>query len=71
MATNDSHYVSQDQSAAHDALLCVQTNALIDDETRFRFVKKFGNIKKNIKSAVIKYKNSIKQKKFPSKKNSY
>ena len=37
VATNDSHYVSQDQSAAHDALLCVQTNALIDDETRFRF----------------------------------
>ena len=37
VATNDSHYVSQDQSAAHDALLCVQTNALIDEETRFRF----------------------------------
>ena len=37
VATNDSHYVSQDQSTAHDALLCVQTNALIDDETRFRF----------------------------------
>tara|TARA_B100000989_G_scaffold190642_1_gene143597 strand:+ start:282 stop:1058 length:777 start_codon:yes stop_codon:yes gene_type:complete len=41
------------------------------NETKFRFVKKFGNIKKNIKSAVIKYKNSVKQKKFPSKKNSY
>ena len=41
------------------------------NETNFRFVKKFGNIKKYIKSAVIKYKNSVKQKKFPSKKNSY
>ena len=49
---------------------------VIDDliglsESKFRFVKKFGNIKKDIKSAVIKYKNSVKQKKFPSKKNSY
>ena len=41
------------------------------NETNFRFVKKFGNVKKYIKSAVIKYKNSVKQKKFPSKKNSY
>ena len=41
------------------------------NETKFRFVKKFGNIKKNIKGAVIRYKNSVKQKKFPSKKNSY
>ena len=41
------------------------------NETNFRFVKKFGNIKKYIKNAVIKYKNSVKQRKFPSKKNSY
>ena len=41
------------------------------NETKFRFVKKFGNIKTNIKSAVIKYKNSVKKRKFPSKKNSY
>ena len=41
------------------------------NETNFRFVKKFGNVKKYIKSAVIKYKNSVKQKKFPTKKNSY
>jgi len=41
------------------------------NETNFRFVKKFGNVKKYIKSAVIKYKNSVKLKKFPSKKNSY
>jgi len=37
VATNDCHYVTQDQAEAHDALLCVQTNALIDDESRFRF----------------------------------
>jgi len=36
LATNDSHYVTEDQVAAHDALLCVGTNSLIDDPNRFR-----------------------------------
>ncbi len=37
VATNDSHYVNKEDSSAHDALLCVQTNATLDDETRFKF----------------------------------
>ena len=37
VATNDSHYVHQDDASAHDALLCVQTNATLDDENRFKF----------------------------------
>jgi DNA polymerase-3 subunit alpha len=37
VATNDSHYVDKTDAEAHDALLCVQTNATIDDEKRFRF----------------------------------
>ncbi len=37
VATNDSHYVEQENSSAHDALLCVQTNATLDDESRFKF----------------------------------
>ena len=37
VATNDSHYVEQLDSSAHDALLCVQTNATLDDENRFKF----------------------------------
>ncbi|HEV2759619.1 MAG TPA: DNA polymerase III subunit alpha, partial [Acidimicrobiales bacterium] len=37
LATNDSHYVHQEGSVAHDALLCVQTGALVDDPKRFRF----------------------------------
>ena len=37
VATNDSHYVDQDDASAHDALLCVQTNATLDDNTRFKF----------------------------------
>ena len=41
------------------------------NETGFRFVNKFGNIKKNIEDAVIKFKKSVKLKKFPSKRNSF
>ncbi len=37
LATNDSHYVTEDQISAHDALLCVGTNSQIDDPSRFRF----------------------------------
>ncbi len=37
IATNDSHYTHRDDAVAHDALLCVQTGALIDDPKRFKF----------------------------------
>ncbi|CAA9210655.1 MAG: DNA polymerase III alpha subunit [uncultured Acidimicrobiales bacterium] len=37
LATNDGHYVHQADALAHDALLCVQTGALLADENRFRF----------------------------------
>jgi len=37
LATNDSHYTSQGDAVAHDALLCVQTGATLADEKRFRF----------------------------------
>jgi DNA polymerase III subunit alpha len=37
LATNDSHYVTEDQKSAHDALLCVGTNSQVDDPARFRF----------------------------------
>jgi DNA polymerase-3 subunit alpha len=37
LATNDSHYVHQEGSVAHDALLCVQTGAQVDDPKRFKF----------------------------------
>ena len=36
-----------------------------------RFVKKFANITKQINTAIIKYKNEVKDKKFPKKANSY
>ena len=37
LATNDSHYVSESDAAAHDALLCVQTGSTMEDPKRFRF----------------------------------
>ncbi len=37
LATNDSHYTHRQDAVAHDALLCVQTGATIDDPKRFKF----------------------------------
>ncbi len=37
LATNDSHYTHQHDAQAHDALLCVQTGALLSDADRFKF----------------------------------
>ncbi len=37
LATNDSHYTNRDDHLAHDALLCVQTGALMSDPKRFKF----------------------------------
>ena len=37
LATNDSHYTQREDHEAHDALLCVQTGALMSDPDRFKF----------------------------------
>ena len=37
VATNDSHYCERVDAISHDALLCVQTGATIDDPKRFKF----------------------------------
>ena len=37
LATNDSHYTHREDAVAHDALLCVQTGALLADSNRFKF----------------------------------
>ena len=37
IATNDSHYVEEEDSAPHDVLLCINTASLIEDENRFKF----------------------------------
>ncbi len=36
VATNDVHYLEQSQSAAHDALLCIQTQTTLSDPKRMR-----------------------------------
>ena len=37
LATNDAHYTRREDHVAHDALLCVQTGASLNDEKRFKF----------------------------------
>ncbi len=37
LATNDSHYTTRGDAAAHDALLCVQTGSAMDDPNRLKF----------------------------------
>ncbi|MFI0370563.1 DNA polymerase III subunit alpha [Actinomadura sp. 1N219] len=37
LATNDSHYVTENQADAHDALLCIGTGKQLGDTNRFRF----------------------------------
>ncbi|MBM9536397.1 DNA polymerase III subunit alpha [Desulfobulbus alkaliphilus] len=37
VATNDCHYLTQEESYAHEVLLCIQTGKTIHDPKRFRF----------------------------------
>ncbi len=37
VATNDAHYVRQEDAEAHDVLLCIQTQATLDSPNRLRF----------------------------------
>jgi DNA polymerase-3 subunit alpha len=37
VATNDSHYICEDDSQAHDVLLCVQTGKSVADTNRLKF----------------------------------
>ncbi|MBK6905483.1 MAG: DNA polymerase III subunit alpha [Saprospirales bacterium] len=37
IATNDAHYVDEEDSSPHDILLCINTNSLLEEKDRFRF----------------------------------
>lgn len=37
VATNDCHYLNQEDAEAHDVLLCIQTGKTVDDEKRLKF----------------------------------
>ena len=39
VATNDVHFVNEDDADAHDRLICVSTNKAIDDPMRMRYTK--------------------------------
>ena len=37
VATNDAHYLSREDSSAHDVLLCINTGKMLTDENRMRY----------------------------------
>jgi DNA polymerase III subunit alpha len=37
IATNDCHYVNKEDAEPHEALLCIQTNGMLDDDDHFKF----------------------------------
>ncbi len=37
IATNDAHYVEQEDAIPHDMLLCINTGTIIENENRFKF----------------------------------
>lgn len=37
IVANDAHYLNREDAKAHDVLLAIQTNAMVDDPNRFRF----------------------------------
>jgi len=37
IATNDSHYVEEEDYLPHDMLLCINTNSIVEEEDRFKF----------------------------------
>lgn len=45
VATNDAHYVNQEDASSHDLLLCIQTNASIYDDKRMKMAGDFFYLK--------------------------
>jgi 3-methyl-2-oxobutanoate hydroxymethyltransferase len=58
-------------SAHCDGQVLVTDDLIGLNPIKVRFVKKFANITKQINTAIIKFKNEVKNKKFPKKINSY
>jgi 3-methyl-2-oxobutanoate hydroxymethyltransferase len=58
-------------SAHCDGQILVTDDLIGLNLIKVRFVKRFANITKQINTAIIKYKNEVKSKKFPKKINSY
>ena len=45
VATNDVHYVNQDDASAHDMLLCIGTNTTVYDEKRMKMAGDYFYLK--------------------------
>ena len=58
-------------SAHCDGQILVTDDLIGLNLIKVRFVKRFANITKQINTAIVKYKNEVKNKKFPKKVNSY
>ena len=58
-------------SANCDGQVLVTDDLIGLNSINVRFVKKYSNIKKEIKKAVLNYSKDVREKKFPSKKHSY
>ena len=37
IATNDAHYIEEEDAMSHDLLLCINTNSLVKEQDRFKF----------------------------------
>ncbi len=53
VATNDAHYLKRENAAIHDALLCIQTGKLVEDENRLRFTGEEFYIKSGDEMAAL------------------
>lgn len=53
IATNDAHYVDEEDAPVHDILLCVNTGSLLSDEKRFKFPSNDFYIKTKAQMASI------------------
>ena len=58
-------------SSCCDGQVLVTDDLIGLNQINARFVKKYSNVTEQINSAIIKYKNDVKRKKFPQKKHSY
>jgi len=53
VATNDIHYIKQEDAAAHDLLLCIGTNATVKDEKRMKMAGDYFYLKSTEEMAEI------------------
>ena len=51
IATNDVHFVNEDDAEAHDRLICLSTGKDIDDPARMRYSKQEWTIKETVLAA--------------------